>query len=198
METSADLQAKWDARHRDGPPPEPAAILELNAHLLPATGCALDLACGLGGNALFLAKRGLQVDAWDLSPVAIQRLDAWSRAAKLPLVAQVRDLLMAPPPPDQFDLICVSHFLDRDLFPALGAALRPGGLLFYQTWSQDRVTGRGPSETRYRLAPNELLALAKGLLIRYYREDGDQGDLTQGLRDLAFMVAQRPLERSQE
>jgi SAM-dependent methyltransferase len=194
MDDLPDPAAKWDDRYRQlEPPPGPALVLELHAHLLPRCGTALDLACGLGANALFLAARGLEVSAWDLSPVAIRRLQASARSQGLHLQAAVRDVLIEPPPADHFDLICVCHFLDRGLLPAIRAALRPGGLLCYQTFVREQVSERGPGDAAYRLATNELLDLAEGLVIRSYREEGRVGDLSQGIRDLALLVAQRPV-----
>jgi SAM-dependent methyltransferase len=183
----------WDERHRAAAAvPEPAQVLLQWAHLLPPGGCALDLACGLGGNALWLAERRFRVCAWDLSPVAIERLAAVAADRGLTLKAEVRDLTARPPEPDAFDLIVVTHFLDRSLAPAIAAALRPRGLLYYQTFNREPVSTRGPSNPAYRLAPNELLELFRGLVVRVYRDEGRIGDTSQGLRDLAQLVAQRP------
>lgn len=108
-----ELRLKWDGRYADAVGEGmPIDVLVDNAHLLPASGLALDLACGLGGNALFLARRGLQTTAWDLSPVAIASLQ--SAAGGLPIRAEVRDVTVLPPSPGQFDVICVGHFLDRE------------------------------------------------------------------------------------
>lgn len=184
------LRAKWDARYSDATgATSPIEVLGDYAHLLPATGRALDLACGLGGNALFLAERGLTVDAWDLSPVAIERLS--ERAAGRSVTATVRDVVAAPPDASRYDVICVGNFLERALCPALSAALRPCGLLFYQTWSRERVDDSGPGDGPYRLDVNELLRLFPGLLVRAYREEGSIGDVQQGLRNRAQLVAQR-------
>ncbi|HEB99563.1 MAG TPA: SAM-dependent methyltransferase, partial [Thiotrichales bacterium] len=68
------MAAKWDARYRESATAVATEVLVENRHLLPAVGEALDLACGLGGNALLLARHGLRTTAWDLSPVAIERL----------------------------------------------------------------------------------------------------------------------------
>ena len=77
-------RAKWDERYRQGSRvAEAARVVSENLHLLPMRGDALDLACGLGANALALAGRGLRVSAWDLSPRAIQRLE--ERIAELKL-----------------------------------------------------------------------------------------------------------------
>jgi len=72
---SEDRRAKWDQRHAsaDGIG-NTAAVLTRNQHLLPASGKMLDLACGRGVNALWLAARGLEVHAWDFSETAIDRL----------------------------------------------------------------------------------------------------------------------------
>jgi SAM-dependent methyltransferase len=188
-----DLRAKWDARYRESDRiPAPALVLSENLHLLPRSGAALDLACGLGENALLLAEHGLAVSAWDLSPVAIQRLRRAAEVRSLPVSAEVRDVQASPPAPECFDVIVVAHFLDRTLAPAITAALRPGGLLLYQTFTREAVSAQGPSSPAYRLAPNELLRLFPGLLIRSYREEGRCGDLSRGVRDLAMLVGEKP------
>ncbi|MGD8957158.1 MAG: class I SAM-dependent methyltransferase [Chromatiaceae bacterium] len=185
-----DLREKWDRRYADAPEtPPPMAVLTENAHLLPGRGRALDLACGLGGNALYLARRGLQVSAWDLSPVAVSALAA--SADGLDLVAEARDVTADPPPTGRFDVICVGHFLERALCPHIADALRPGGLLFYQTFTRERVDDGGPSSAAFRLETNELLRLFPGLILRFYREEGRIGDTGRGFRNHAQMVAQR-------
>ena len=76
--------------------------------------------------------------------------------------------------------------------PALATALRPCGVLFYQTFSQTRITGVGPSNPAFRLADNELLRLLPQLRLRFYREEASLGDLGVGCRDLAMLVGERP------
>lgn len=188
------MRPDWEIRYRDRDVADavPAAVLEQNRHLLPATGTALDLACGLGGNALLLARAGLDTFAWDSSRTAIAKLDAWARGHRLPLRAQARDVVAQPPPAEQFDVVTVSRFLERALAPALIAALRPGGLLFYQTFTRSRVSERGPSSDGFRLAENELLRLFAPLRILVYREEDRVGNLGEGFRDEAQLVALRP------
>ncbi len=194
MTDSPDMRGKWDARYREAQGPVSAAeVLQQNLQLLPAHGRALDLACGLGGNALLLAEQGLDTFAWDISPVAIERLAITAEQQDLDnLHAEVRDVERQPPAAESFDVIVVSNFLERDLASALVAALRPGGLLFYQTWSNNRATDRGPQNPAYRLLDNELLTLFAALRVRVYREEGMLGDTTQGFRDQAMLVAERP------
>ena len=186
-----ELRRKWDQRYAQSDAlPAPLEVLADNAHLLPARGDAVDLACGLGGSALFLARRGLRTRAWDLSPVAVQTLQRV--AADLPLQAEARDIALRPPQAERFDVICVGHFLERELCPRIAAALRPGGLLFYQTFTRERVDDSGPGSERFRLDCNELLHLFRDLIVRFYREQGRIGDPARGFRNRAQLVAQRP------
>ena len=189
-------QENWNARYAApaAAPPRVAPVLQENAHLLPPTGRALDLACGRGGNALFLARRGFETEAWDISDVAVAALSDLAAGEGLNLQAQVRDVSKAPPEPESFDVIVVSRFLDRDLVPAIANSLRPGGILFYQTFTREAVSQAGPSNPAYRLSPNELLRLFSGLRILVYREEGRQGDIRQGFRDEAMLVALRTAE----
>ncbi len=189
------LQRKWDRIHAGAPWPGPARVLRDFAHLLPGRGRALEVACGLGDNALLLARRGLAVTAWDISPVAIERLRRRAVEDGLAVAAEVRDVEAAAWPLAAFDVIVVSRFLSRGLCPRIQAALKPGGLLYYQTFIRARVdAGRGPSNPAYRLAENELLRLFPGLIVRAYREEGRCGDTRQGWRDEACLVAQKPKE----
>lgn len=184
---------KWNTRYRDAEVARatPILVLEQNAHLLPARGRALDLACGLGGNARLLAERGLETCAWDISAVAVEKLNAYAADSRLPLVAEVRDVERDPPEPDAFDVIVVGHFLERDLTGSLTLSLRRGGLLFYQTFTDERVDDVGPKTSAYRLRPNELLRLFSALRLLVYREEGLVGDPAQGFRNEAMMVGMR-------
>ena len=188
------LVRKWNLRYEDADPvaARPCTVLKDYAHLLPAQGRALDLACGLGGNAVFLAGRGLDTVAWDRSPVAIAKLGDYAKTQGLAMHVDVRDVQSTPPEPDTFDVIVVSYYLERELAPALVRALRPEGVLFYQTWTREAVDDRGPGNPAFRLGPNELLALFGDLRVIVYREEGVIGDTTQGLRNEACLVATRP------
>lgn len=184
---------RWNRRYREANAVgEPLQVLRDNRHLLPTRGEALDLACGLGANALLLAEQRLNTHAWDISSVAVEALRETARQRGLHIAAETRDVLNHPPEPGRFDVIVVGHFLERALAPALMAALRPGGLLFYQTFSRLRVDDSGPGNPAYRLAENELLQLFAPLGVRVYREEGLCGDTTQGFRNQAMLVGQKP------
>ena len=186
-------QEKWNQRYRDNEghaPLQAAQVLRDYRHLLPAQGKALDLACGLGANALLLAQQGLQVSAWDVSDVALQQLQQAAVTQQLSIDTELRDVVAAPPQAGQFDVIVVSHFLERSLFPSLKAALNPQGLLFYQTFIRDKCHEDGPGNPDYLLARNELLSLCVGLRVLAYREEGRVGDCARGFRNEALIVAQ--------
>lgn len=186
---------KWNRIHAapQASAPRAAAVLAENQHLLPHSGAALDLACGRGGNALLLAARGLQTGAWDISPVALEKLRELAAASGIRISTVCRDVTAHPPEAAGFDVIVVSHFLDRSLAPHLIAALRPGGLIFYQTFVLDAVDAAGPANPEYRLGPNELLALFSPLRILVYREEGTAGDIHHGWRNEAMLVGQNPV-----
>jgi len=191
---SAIDQEHWDHRFSQATAtPRPAKVLTDNEHLLPAQGLALDLACGLGGNVLWLAERGLSVEAWDCSSVALEKLDAAAKGKGLNIMTRHADLEETPLPQAAFDLIVVSGFLSRSLCPAIAEALRPGGLLAYQTYTQFKPAEglQGPRNPDYLLAPGELLQLFGDLSPCVYREERGYGDLELGLRNQAYLLACR-------
>jgi tellurite methyltransferase len=142
-----------------------AKVLKENTHLLPAQDQALDVACGLGANALLMAQHGLAVCAWDISKIAIDKLIALSSTLDCPLSTEVRDITIDPPAPKTFDVIIVSHFLERSIIPELILALRDDGLIFYQTFIRDKIGTSSPRNPECRLRRNELISLFESLHI---------------------------------
>lgn len=193
MEIS-DTQKKWDAIYQKADEGEYSAVkvLQENCHLLPEKGTALELACGMAANAIFLAEQGLQTTAWDISEVVIERLKASPRSNGLGITFEVCDIVAQPPEAESFDVIIVSYFLDRSLIPHIMRALKAGGLIFYQTFTQTRVNEGGPKSAAFRLADNELLQLFSDYRVIVYREEGTIGDTCRGYRDEALIVAQKP------
>lgn len=184
--------SKWDRRYHDSQSPGQCCwVLQNNLHLLPESGVGLDLACGLGANALTLAQNGLESHGWDSSAVALAKLQDFAKSDSLPVNTLLRDVEQAPPQANSFDVIVVSQFLYRPIFPALLDALKPGGLLFYQTFHQHKLSTEGPSSPDYLLAANELLTLLAPLQLLFYREDAGVGNQTQGLRDCSYYVGRR-------
>ncbi len=170
---------------------QPSYVLAEFQYLLPNTGTALDMACGLGGNAILLAQHGLTTHAWDISEQAIDKLVQASKKNEVKLITSVRDVHKKPPEPNSFDVICVSFFLEREINTNIMSALKPDGLLFYQTFIKERVSDTGPRSLNFRLKSNELLKIFSSLHILVYQELGRVGDIKQGIRDTALLVAQK-------
>ncbi len=188
---------KWNTRYQSAGNSvatanlSPAYILQEFQHLLPDQGKALDLACGLGANALFLSRHNLHTYAWDISSSAIKHLINYASTLNLDIKTEVRDVITNPPEKNSFDVIVVSHFLDRQIMPHIISALRKGGLLFYQTFTKAHVQETGPSNEKYRLDKNELLNLCKGLDVVVYREEDLIGDTASGFRNEALFIGKR-------
>jgi 2-polyprenyl-3-methyl-5-hydroxy-6-metoxy-1,4-benzoquinol methylase len=184
--------AAWNKRYQTAADTLiPCQVLAEYSYLLPSSGTALDLACGLGANALLLAKKGLTTHAWDTSETAIQRLVAYAQTSKVSLQAEVRDVIRRPPATNQFDVIVVCHFLARELATALMNALKINGLLFYQTFTLSCVDTQGPRNPLFRLTDNELLKLFNPLQVVIYREEGLLGETTRGFRNEALFIGQK-------
>lgn len=188
-----DPQTKWDAIYASAENQDSKAceVLVQNLHLLPDSGNALDYAAGLGANALQLAKLGLTTQAWDISSVAMDKLQHTVAELDLTITTVVRDVEKNPPEQQQFDVIVVANFLHRATFNNLIAALNPNGLLFYQTFIQEKVTPTGPNNLDFLLARNELLNLCIDMDVLVYREEGKQGDASRGWRNQAMIIARK-------
>jgi tellurite methyltransferase len=153
---------KWNERYRAGEQlfdtPSPL-VTRFVADLAP--GVALDLACGPGRNALYLAERGWRVTAVDGSPIAIAKL----RERDVQIDARVVDLERGEfqIQPDSYDLICDCLYLQRDLFPQMKIGIRTGGMAIVTVL----LAGVG---TPTRVSPGELRAYFADWNVLHYRE----------------------------
>ena len=167
--------------------PAPSSWLLSNLDLIPRAGRALDVACGRGRHALFLAERGLTVRAVDRDRDAIVSLRAEAESRGLSLEADVLDLEdgEADLGREAYDLVLVVHYLHRPLFPALIRALAPGGVLVYETFSVDQARRGKPTCPDFLLQHGELRERLAPLCVLRER-DGVFED-----RDVASIVARK-------
>jgi SAM-dependent methyltransferase len=183
---------EWNQRYRaheqvfDAPSP---LVVEFTHDLGP--GSALDLACGPGRNARYLAEREWRVTAVDGSPVAIDLLlaRAGNLGIDLTIDARVADLEAGEfeAPDESYDLVLSCYYLQRSLIPRIKSALRGGGLLIMIVHLADASQPHG---TPTRAFPNELQTFFEGWRILHYRE-GEPGE--SGHRHaVAELVAQKP------
>jgi SAM-dependent methyltransferase len=121
----------------------------------------LDLACGAGRHARHFAARGATVVAVDRDAAALAAL-----AAVAGVFTRVADLEGAAWPfaPASFDAVVVANYLHRPLFGPILAALRPGGVLIYETFMAGNERFGRPSNPDFLLRPGELLAAVQGRL----------------------------------
>ena len=168
---------KWDERYRAGSyaaRPHPTRLLEERLSDLPR-GRALDVACGAGRNALFLAEAGYEVDAVDVSRAGLER-GARSAAERGLAVNWIEaDLELTSPAAalrhSDYALIVMVRYVNMPLILALAGRLGDGGCLVCEQHIKTTRDVVGPKNPAYRLAPNELLGVAGDLRVLFYRED---------------------------
>ncbi len=188
-----DAAAFWDERYRSQeaiPERGPARFLVENLDLLPERGKALDVAMGTGRNALFLASLGYEVTGVDISPVAVERCREEASRRGLQLEAICADLETYALPEEAFDIVLHFYYLQRDLCPALSRALRPGGVLVFETFTREqRQFGWGPTRDEHLLLPSELRDLFPASETLVYREGIE--DSERGKKAVAGLIARR-------
>jgi SAM-dependent methyltransferase len=165
----------------------PAAWLTDHADLLPPQARALDLACGRGRNALWLAERCASVLALDRDAAAVDQLRAAAGVRGLPITAVVTDLEwgVRPLASSAFEVIVVINYLHRPLFPSLVDALTPGGVLIYETFTRAQAARGRPTNPDFLLEQGELNRLVAPLEILDWREGEFEA------RDVASVIARR-------
>jgi len=196
MTAREPARARWNRRFAAGgfePFPEDPAqwLVDHDALLRPlAPGRALDVACGNGRNALHLARLGFEVDAVDVSDFAIERLRAEAARRGLAIDARLADLELEPLQQGVYDVVVDVNYLQRDLFPALEGALRPCGVLVFETFARPHLEELDQRmNPAYVLATNELLRAFPSLVVKHYHEGVVLRD--GAARGVAGLVAQR-------
>ncbi|HET8541064.1 MAG TPA: methyltransferase domain-containing protein [Anaeromyxobacter sp.] len=178
---------RWNVRYSEEVEiPEPSPFLVSLDGVLPRRGRALDLAGGSGRNAIWLARRGLDVTLADVSDVALARAARAAAAAGVGLATVQVDLEAAAPPAGPWDLLVCTYFLHRPLLAALPALLAPGGLLVVAHATRTNLTRHARPGPDHVLEDGELPALVRGVEVLL----GEEGWL-EGGRHEARLVARR-------
>ncbi|CCK82030.1 class I SAM-dependent methyltransferase [Desulfobacula toluolica] len=151
-------QKKWNERYLNNiGNQEPSDIILKYVSLAP-TGNALDIACGNGRNSKFLAQKGFHVDAVDISNIALSQFTGDD--THINVICQDIDTWQIPQ--NHYQLIINIRFLDRRLFPMIKNGLKPGGVLIFESFIDDKKD--------YCLKSNELLHAFKSFRIVYYEK----------------------------
>jgi 2-polyprenyl-3-methyl-5-hydroxy-6-metoxy-1,4-benzoquinol methylase len=165
----------------------PASWLTDIADLLPRGGRSLDVACGRGRHALWLATKGFDVHAVDRDPEAVAEVIAAANRLGLTLQAEVVDLETQPPPSlgsQKYDVVVGFNYLHRPLMPALREAVKPGGRIFYETFTTRQAERGHPTNPAFLLRVGELAELMAPFSILRAREGDIDG------RFIASIVAE--------
>ena len=165
-------------RHPDAPSP----FLVENAALL-APGPVLDVAMGAGRNALYLASLGFPVTGVDNDDAALGAARELARAHGLEIAIRNGDLEGGCVLPlEAYQTVICFNYLHRPLFPALRAALRPGGVIVYETYTVDQSQFGPPHRPEHLLRHNELLEVFRDYrCLRYHEGIDDNRKATAGI-----------------
>ena len=142
----------------------PSPWLQRWAHLIAPGARVLDLACGHGRHARWLAGRGAHVTAIDRDEAALATMA--TLAGITTLVADVEDGPWPLATDAAFDAVIVTNYLHRPLFARIAASVAPGGVLIYETFAQGNERYGKPSNPLFLLAPGELLGVARDAGLR--------------------------------
>ena len=177
----------WDDRYRNSTAWEqPNRLLTSFAGLIPTRGRALDLACGAGSNSVWLAERGLEVTGIDFSAEALRKGEDLAQSRGCTVHWFQADLQSYPLPAAEADIVVCFCYRDPALYPRIRAALRPGGHLFYETYTLNQLSyASGPRNPDHLLRPGELLTAFADWQVLFYRE-------TWIKHGLASLVAKKP------
>lgn len=166
------------------------------AHLLPPGGRVLDLACGAGRHAHWLASKGMRVTAVDRDAAALHTLRAqWPANAEPPEAVIEADIENHawPLAGKRFDGIVVTNYLWRPLWPDLLACLAPGGVYIHETFAHGNASVGKPSRPDFLLQPGELLRVCASHRIVAF-EDGFCGAPDRYIQRIVAVNAGMPAD----
>jgi tellurite methyltransferase len=178
-----DTRTKWNSKHKEQLEKKkgPTANRRLEGLSLYLNGGrALDIACGLGGNSFFLAKKNYQVQAVDISDIAIAYIQDQTVKRKLSIYPQkcdLADLNKLQWQSDSFNLVVITYYLDRELFSTVKRIIAENGYFFMETYFQSPQNDQKISN-QYKLRPQELLSEFEDWKILFYEENEQEGRQT--------------------
>jgi SAM-dependent methyltransferase len=163
----------------------PSAWVVRFSPLIAAGARVLDIACGYGRHARFLASRGVNVTAVDRDPAALAALEGIAGVDRI-----AADLEGAPWPFEEasFDAIVVTNYLHRPLFTPIGKSIKAGGLLLYETFMTGHERFGRPSNPDFLLRPRELLTVFAALHVIAFEQGVDEQPVPRVVQRIAASV----------
>ena len=184
---------KWNRRYREGAYSErthPSAILSEWITELP-TGRALDVACGAGRNALYLAAKGYEVDAIDISAEALQRAQQSAVEQGVSVRWIEQDLELPLELDGGYQLILLIRYVDLSLIRQLSSLLVSGGVLLCEEHLESSENVIGPRNDAFRVKPGALAEAAAGLEV-IHQSEGLVNEPDGQLAALSRLIARKP------
>lgn len=180
-----DSSSKWNSKYtkrllekREQPTPN-ERFKKLSRFL--KGGQALDIACGLGANSIYLSKLGFEVHALDISDVAIDDIKSQAKQQQLLIHTHVCDLTklsILPLQKNSFDLVVITYYLDRSIYPLVKELIKDNGFFFMETFYLTENNEANHVSDQYKLYPNELLTEFKDWHVLFFEEDEHEGRQT--------------------
>jgi tellurite methyltransferase len=177
---AAQDRVRWDGiyQQRNGRYPVPDPLLfeyALPLELFPDSEMerrALDLACGVGQNGLWLASQGYIVDLMDISRVALMRVRTEAEKRRLRSINVLQtDLDAVNLSRHNYDVVCVFRYLRRELFEQIANSVRVGGRVIYETYNMHYLDHVPGFNADFLLEPGELASVFDGWDILYCDEE---------------------------
>jgi 2-polyprenyl-3-methyl-5-hydroxy-6-metoxy-1,4-benzoquinol methylase len=151
---------------------EPVPFLKQNVHLLPK-GKALDIAIGEGRNGVYLATQGFEVVGLDISEKGLAKANQLAKQNGVKIETRVVDLENHQLEKNAYDVILLMYYMQRDLWPQINDALKPGGMAIIETYNVDHLKHQ-KFNPKWLLKSNELLEAFKDMkIIRYQAYEDD-------------------------
>ena len=180
-------KTRWDSKYDTNKfifGKRPIRFLVNNFHLLPK-GRTLDIAMGEGRNGVYLATKGFDVVGVDISEKGLQKAHQLANELNTQIETRVVDLENYQLEKNAYDLVICTYYLQRDLFPQMMDAVKPGGMVLVETYNMDYLN-YSQFNKNYLLKTNELLEVFKDFkIIRYQSFDN-------GKEAYSSIIAQRP------
>lgn len=180
---------RWNKKYRNNLIPDRPVTLITEYAKLAAGRQALDIACGMGRNSKYLASLGFEVDALDISSVAIDALSGIPHIHPKEVDFDHYEL-----PKNRYDLIICTYFLKRELFEQITEALVEGGVFLFETFLYHPENEKAPSNPLFLLSEGELEATFDHEyqilhLREYWDKDGENNKIMK-----AAMVAKKKIK----
>lgn len=142
---------RWNEKYQDNKiPNEPIELVYKYSNLAEGNQ-ALDIACGMGRHSKYLVSKGFEIDALDISTVAIEQLKGTPHIHAMEVDFDTYILEK-----EKYDLIVCTYFLERKLFPQMIEALKPKGIILFETFLHHSDNERAPSNLLFKLYSDEL------------------------------------------